>query len=75
MKKYSVDPKSAAYSDSIEITETTDTNHADNINQAPKQLLANTVENHSRIVAIENRKVQAVYDDSDGGLNFIIKED
>ena len=46
MKKYTVDPKTAAYSDSIEITETTDTNHADNINQAPKQLMANTAENH-----------------------------
>lgn len=37
MKKYTVDPKTAAYSESIEITETTDTNHADNINAAPKQ--------------------------------------
>ena len=43
MKKYTVDPKTAAYSESIEITETTDTNHADNINAAPKQLMANTV--------------------------------
>ena len=57
MKKYTVDPKTAAYSESIEITETTDTNHADNIN------------------AIENRKVQAAFDETDGGLNFIIKED
>ena len=71
MKKYTVDPKTAAYSDSIEITETTDKN----INQAPKQLMANTAENHRRIVAIENRKVQAVYDTTDGGLNFIVKED
>ena len=45
MKKYTVDPKTAAYSESIEITETTDTNHADNINAAPKQLMANTAEN------------------------------
>ena len=75
MKKYTVDLKTAAYSDSIEITEPPDTNHADNINQAPKQRMANTAENHRRIIAIENRKVQAVYDTTDGGLNFIIKED
>ena len=75
MKKYTVDPKTAAYSESIAITETTDTNHADNINQAPKQLMANTAENHRRIIAIENRKVQAAFDETDGGLNFIIKED
>ena len=37
--------------------------------------MANTAENHRRIVAIENRKVQAVYDTTDGGLNFIVKED
>lgn len=75
MKKYTVDPKTASYSESIEITETTDTNHADNINLAPKQLMANTAENHRRIIAIENRKVQAAFDETDGGLNFIIKED
>lgn len=75
MKKYTVDPKTAAYSASIEIAETTDTCHADNINQAPKQLMANTAENHRRIIAIENRKVQAAFDETDGGLNFIIKED
>ena len=75
MIKYSVDPKTAAYSDSIEFTVTTVTNHADNINQAPKQLMANTADNHRRIIAIENRKVQAVYDTTDGGLNFIVKED
>ena len=75
MKKYTVDPKTATYSESIEITETTDTNHADNINQAPKQLMANTAENHRRIIAIENCKVQAAFDETDGGLNFIIKED
>ena len=37
--------------------------------------MANTAENHRRIIAIENRKVQAAFDETDGGLNFIIKED
>ena len=75
MKKYTVGSDSAVYSDSIQITETTDTNHASNINQAPMQLLENTVENHRRIVAIENAKVQLVLDDADGGLNIIVKEE
>lgn len=75
MKKYTVSSGSAAYSDSIQITETTDTNHASNINQAPMQLLENTVENHRRIVALENAKVQFAIDSSDGGLNIIVKEE
>lgn len=75
MKKYTVGSDSAVYSDSIQITETTDTNHASNINQAPIQLLKNTVENHRRIVAIENAKVQLAFDDADGGLNIIVKEE
>ena len=41
MKTYTEsDPK---FSDSIQITETTDPAHADNINAAPKQLLQNTL--------------------------------
>lgn len=75
MKKYTVDSGSAAYSPSIDITETTDTNHASNINQAPMQLLENTVENHRRIEAIENAKVQLAFDSTDGGLNIIVKEE
>ena len=63
MKKYTVDPKTAAYSESIEITETTDTNHADNINQAPKQLMANTAENHRRIIAIEKEVPYHLYEE------------
>lgn len=39
MKAYK--PSSATYKDSIPIVETTDTNHADNVNQAPKQLIEN----------------------------------
>ena len=41
MKDYKND--SPVFSDSISITETTDAAHADNINAAPKQLLANTL--------------------------------
>ena len=41
MKAYK--PSSATYKDSIPIVETTDTNHADNVNQAPKQLIENDI--------------------------------
>ena len=37
------------FSESIQITETTDPAHADNINVAPKQLLQNTVVNNRAI--------------------------
>lgn len=41
MKDYKND--SPSFSESIPVTETTDSAHADNINAAPKQLLQNTV--------------------------------
>lgn len=41
MKDYTVERPT--FHTSIEVTETTDTNHADNINAAPKQLLENTL--------------------------------
>lgn len=41
MKAYK--PSSATYKDNIPIVETTDTNHADNVNQAPKQLIENDI--------------------------------
>lgn len=41
MKSYK--PGSATYKDNIPIVETTDTNHADNVNQAPKQLIENDI--------------------------------
>lgn len=41
MKDYTVERPS--FSKSIKVTETTDTNHANNINAAPKQLLENTL--------------------------------
>ena len=41
MKQYT--SKSPTFSNSIMVTEVTDPAHADNINAAPKQLLANTL--------------------------------
>ena len=41
MKAYK--PSSATYKDSIPIVETTDTNHADNVNQAPKHLIETVI--------------------------------
>jgi hypothetical protein len=75
MKDYKVDSNSAVYSDTIKVTETTDTNHASNINEGPKQLLSNTVANRRDITALQNAKAQLAFDSSDGGLNIIIKED
>lgn len=43
MKSYKVNEADAVFSESINITETTDTNHADNINAAPKEIFENTV--------------------------------
>lgn len=41
MKSYK--PSSATFSDSVPVVETTDTNHADNVNQAPKRLIENDI--------------------------------
>ena len=41
MKAYK--PSAATYKDNIPIVETTDTTHADNVTQAPKQLIENDV--------------------------------
>lgn len=41
MKQYT--PSKAVYSDSIPVVETSDTNHADNVNAAPKKLLENDI--------------------------------
>lgn len=75
MKDYKVDQKTAVYSDSIPITETTDTNHASNINAGPMQLAQNTAANRREIVALQNAKAQLAFDESDGGLNIVIKEE
>lgn len=50
MKSYT--SNNPEFSENIIIPETTDTNHADNINSAPKQLLQNTLENRSKILEV-----------------------
>lgn len=54
MKDYKVESASAVYRDTIQVTETTDTNHADNINYAPKQIYENTVANRRDIETLQN---------------------
>ncbi len=75
MKAYTVDSKSAAYRSSIQETETTDTNHASNINAGPRQIFENTVANRRDITALQNAKVQFALNATDGGLDIIVKED
>jgi hypothetical protein len=72
MKAYK--PSSATYKDSIPIVETTDTNHASNINAGPMCAFENTIANRRDITKIQNAKAQLAFDESDGGLNIIIKE-
>ncbi len=43
------------FSEAIQITETTDPAHADNINAAPKQLLENTLANRKSIDSLEEK--------------------
>lgn len=47
MEKYTVE--SPEFNNSIDICETTDTNHADNINAGPKQIFENTICNKEKI--------------------------
>nr|DAV52416.1 MAG TPA: hypothetical protein [Caudoviricetes sp.] len=75
MKAYTVDSKSAAFRSSIQETETTDTNHASNINAGPRQIFENTVANRRDIAALQNTKIQFALNAQDGGLDIIVKED
>ena len=61
MKDYTVKSETAVFSDTMKITETTDSNHASNINAGPMCVFENTI-------------AQLTFDESDGGLNIIIKE-
>ncbi len=55
MKSYTkTDP---VFSKSIKITEVTDAGHADFINEAPKQLLENTLVNHEEIQQAANAEL------------------
>ena len=49
MNDFTIDRASAVFTDTIKVTETTDTNHADNINAAPKRVFENTVANRRDI--------------------------
>lgn len=62
MKNYTID--NPEFSSNITICETTDTNHADNINAAPIQLLQNTLSNR----AIIARLVKYTYDSTNGRI-------
>ncbi len=52
MKKYT--NAAPAFSESIQVVETSDPAHADNINAAPIQLLQNTLANRQKINALES---------------------
>lgn len=54
MKDFTVDAPS--FSDKIKITEPTDNNHADNINEGSKQLLGNTMYNKQEIDKLKNEE-------------------
>ena len=53
MKDYT--NSSAEFSNTIKILETSDTNHADNINTTTKQLLDNTIANNREITSAKNK--------------------
>lgn len=53
MKAYTVDSASAVYRSSVQETETTDTNHASNINAGPRQIFENTVANRRDIKVLQ----------------------
>ncbi|MCI8962968.1 MAG: hypothetical protein HFG37_04555 [Eubacterium sp.] len=53
MKDYS--NSNAGFSNTIKILETSDTNHADNINTTTRQLLDNTVANNREITTVKNK--------------------
>lgn len=63
MKTFSISKAVARFLDAIQITETTDTNHADNINYAPKQVYENTLANRREIEALQDSRVSVVASD------------
>ena len=73
MKSYKVNEADAVFSESVNITETTDTNHADNINAAPKVVFENTVALNREVKAIkknmEEESGESIgYDNESSGL-------
>ena len=61
MKKYSIDIAEAEFREQITITETTDTNHADNINAAPKQVYENTLANRRELQDLKKNILPVVF--------------
>ena len=58
MTNYTVASSDATFHSIIRVTQTTDTNHAENINAAPKMVFENTLVNRRDIAALENSVVQ-----------------
>ena len=70
MKDYTVKSETAVFSDTMKITETTDSNHASNINAGPMCAFENTIANRRDITKIQNAKAQLAFDESEGGLKM-----
>lgn len=64
MKKYSIEIAAAKFQEQITIPETTDTNHADNINLAPKQIYENTLANRRDLEALKKNILPVVFSDT-----------
>lgn len=65
MKDYT--EQNPVFSDTIQITETSDPAHADNINAAPMQLLQNTVANRKEIEELKKGNNEVEFDDTGTG--------
>ena len=67
MKDYTVD--NPTYSGNIKLLETTDTDHAENVNVPYKQLLGNTAANHEAIEKCVQGSGLTLFVDDEGILN------
>jgi hypothetical protein len=54
VKDYTVKSETAVFSDTMKITETTDSNHASNINAGPMCVFENTIANQELLSIINN---------------------
>ena len=68
MKDYT--EKNPVFMDTIQITETSDPAHADNINAAPMQLLQNTLANKKEIDELKKGSNEVEFDDSGTGTDI-----
>ena len=62
MKEYTA--QNPVFSESVQITETSDPAHADNINAAPTQLLQNTLANRKEIEELKKGNNEVEFDDT-----------